>query len=104
MKTIYGLFLMLGDLLLMIPISVWIIVFVIYILYTAMTRKATGNLYILFNMVFYFVLLNYMDITYNFVNCLGLGFLIPIVMMVAIPFVAMILTVVILKILFGVIN
>lgn len=104
MKAIYGALLLLGDLLLKIPIAIWIVAFVIYILYSAITKRAYGNLYIALNTIFYFVLLNYIDITYKFIDCFGLGFLMPILLMIAVPFVAMILTTIILKLIFGEIN
>lgn len=92
MQTIHGLLLLLGDFLLKIPIIVWIVAFVGLCVWIVKSEFENVKIATAFTMIFYFVLINYLDISSSFIGTAGLGVIIPIIIMVSVPYIATLLT------------
>ncbi|MBS6831393.1 MAG: hypothetical protein KH216_00950 [Clostridiales bacterium] len=98
MKTVFGALLLFGDILLKIPIIVWIIAFVAMCVWLVKSEEPNSKIAILVSMLFYFYIVNYFGIATHFIGTSGLGLIIPILIMIVAPYLATLATFVLLGI------
>lgn len=92
MKGIHGALLLFGDVLLKIPIVIWIIAFVVMCVWVVKSEAVNGKIALIISMLFYFVMVNYLGIATYFIEAAGLGVVIPILIMLGVPYIATLAT------------
>lgn len=92
MKGIHGALLLFGDILLKIPIIIWIIAFVVMCVWVVKSDSANGKIALLISVLFYFNIVNYLGIATYFIGAAGMGVIIPILIMIAVPYLATLAT------------
>lgn len=92
MDGIYGLLLLFGDLLLKIPIIVWLLAFIVMCIWFVKSDNPNGKIALIISLLFYYAVICYFEIASAFIDTLNIGYIIPILLMLAIPYIATIIT------------
>ena len=92
MNGIHGILLLLGDFLTTIPIIIWVIAFVAMCIWIIKSQEPNINIFIIFSIIFYFMIMCKYNISSIFIGAFGIGVIVPIISLIVIPYLLTLLT------------